>query len=400
MEMRLIFETIYIAVVRKLIERSYKHYSVKPGTIYLRGGDPNFATPSHIRDAAIKAIIEGYTHYAPFQGIPELRDAISNYYSKYGIKYDPDQIIITPGGSPALYMVNVSFLEPGDEVLVFDPSFSRYFAEPPTLGANVIPVPLMKPGYHLDPDDLNDNISNKSKMIIICNPNNPTGTVYTNQELKAISEIAIDNDLIVVSDEFYSEFVYDNNKHTAISSIDGMSERTIVLVGGTKMFNFTGWRLASLIIPKKYYDLVENRTRYMGLRPSTFVQRAGAVAFNSMMTDYGKSVMKEHKDEYDLRRTFFCKRINEIEGINCHIFEGAFYAYPDVSSFGIPVSRFVEELEHKEGVLVANGEGHGGVSIIGEKSPAFGHIRPALVQDIDVLEEAISRIERFIKTIF
>ena len=382
-----------------MIERSHKHYSVEPGMIYLRGGDPNFATPAHIRDAAIKAIIEGYTHYAPTKGIPELREAIANYYSKYGVRYDPEQIIITPGGSPALHMANVSFLEPMDEVLVFDPSFARYFAEPPTLGAKVIPVPLTKSGYHLDPEDLKSNISKKSKMIVLCNPNNPTGTVYSKEELKAIADIAIDKDLIVVSDEFYNEFIYDDKQHTAISSIDGMSERTLVLVGGTKMFNFTGWRLASLIIPNEYYKLVEKKTRYMGLRPATFIQRAGAVAFNTLTTHYGKEVMKEHRDEYDKRRRFFCKRMDEIEGIKCHVFEGAFYAYPDVSSFGKPVSSFIEELERKEGVLVGDGENHGGVSVVGEKSPAYGHIRPALVQDLDVLDEAANRIERFTKKI-
>lgn len=382
-----------------MIERSNKHYSVKPGTIYLRGGDPNFATPAHIRDAAIKALIEGYTHYAPTEGIPELREAIANYYSKYGITYDPGQIMITPGGSPALHMVNVSFLEPGDEVLVFDPSFSRYFAEPPTMGAKVVPVPLLEKGYHLDPEDLKSRISKKSKMIVICNPNNPSGTVYSQEELRAIADVAIDNDLIVVSDEFYSEFVYDDKKHTAISSLEGMSERTIVLIGGTKMFNFTGWRLASLIIPKAHYKQVETSTRFMGLRPATFIQRAGSVAFNTMTTRYGKEVMKAHRDEYDARRKLFCKRMDEIEGISCHTFEGAFYAYPDVSSFGIPVSRFVDELEQKEGVLVGSGESHGGVSIIGEKSIAHGHIRPALVQDLEDLEEAADRIERFTKTL-
>jgi aspartate/methionine/tyrosine aminotransferase len=382
-----------------LIERSYNHYNVKLGAIYLSGGDPNFATPAHIRDAAIKAIIEGYTHYAPSEGIPELREAITSYYAKYGVNYDPSQVMVTPGGSAALHMCNVSLLEPGDEVLVFDPSFSRYFGEPPTLGAKVKPVPLLKPGYHLDPEDLKANISKKSKMIVLCNPNNPTGTVYSKQELKAIADVAIDHNLVVVSDEFYSEFIYDEKKHTAISSLDNMSERTIVLVGGTKMFNFTGWRLASLLIPKEHYEIVERKTRFMGNRPATFIQRAGAVAFNAMRTEYGKVVMKDHRDEYDRRRRFFCKRLNEIEGINCHTFEGAFYAYPDVSSYGIPVVDFLKQLELKEGVLVANGEGHGGVSIIGEKSPAYGHIRPALVQDVDVLEEAANRIERFTKNI-
>ena len=382
-----------------MIERSYKHYGVKPGTIFLSGGDPNFATPAHIRDAAIKAIIEGYTHYAPSEGIPELREAIVNYYSKYGVNYDPDQVLVTSGGSPALHMVNTSLLEPGDEVLVFDPSFSRYFSEPPTLGAKVVPVPLRGNGYHLEPEDLYSRITEKSKTVILCNPNNPTGTVYTREELEVIAEAAVEHDLVVVSDEFYSEFIYDDREHTAISSLDGMKDRTFVLVGGTKMFNFTGWRLASLIIPPGYIDLVKEKTRFFGVRPATFVQRAGAEAFDALSGKYGQAVMRAHREEYDRRRRFFCKRMNEIEGLDCHTFEGAFYAYPDVSSFGVPVSKFIEELGRVEGVLVGNGESHGGVSVIGEKSPAYGHIRPALVQDVEVLEDAANRIERFTKNI-
>jgi len=382
-----------------MIERSLKHYGVDPGVIYLGGGDPNFATPAHIRDAAIKAIIDGYTHYAPTVGIPELREAIARYYSKYGVDYRPSQVYVTPGGSAALHISNATFLRPGDEVLTFDPSFARYYAEPPTLGVDVVPVPLTKPGFHFDPEELKKRITDKSKMFVLCNPNNPTGTVFTKEELKAIADITTDNDLIVVSDEFYSEFVYDGGQHTALSSIDDMRERTLVVVGATKMFSFTGWRLASLIIPQEHYKKVSKRARYMGLRPATFIQVAGAAGFNAMTESLGKGVMEEWRDEYDRRRKFFCRRMDEIDGVSCHTFEGAFYAYPDVSSFGVPVRKFIEELKKKEKVQFTNGERHGGVRILGKASRAFGHIRPALVQDVEVLEEAANRIERFVKSL-
>jgi len=382
-----------------LIERSFKHYGVDPGVIFLRGGDPNFATPAHIRDAAIKAILDGYTHYAPTEGIPELREAIVGYYSKYGVDYDPSQVYVTPGGSAALHISNITFLKPGDEVLTFDPSFARYYAEPPTLGVDVVPVPLTKPGYHFDPEELERRVTDRSRMFVLCNPNNPTGTVFTKEELKAIADTAMENDMIVVSDEFYNEFVYDGHEHIAISSIDGMKERTLVVVGATKMFSFTGWRLACLIIPEGYYQKVSTRARYLGLRPATFVQVAGAAGFRAMTEPIGVGVMKEWRDEYDRRRKFFCKRMDEIDGISCHTFEGAFYAYPDVSSFDIPIPRFIDELEKKEKVQVGNGERHGGVGILGKESRAYGHIRPALVQDVDVLEEAADRIERYVKSL-
>ena len=380
-----------------MIERSAKHYSVEPGTIYLAGGDPNFASPPHIRDACIKAIIEGYTHYAPTAGIPEFKEAIVDYYAKFGVRYDPSQIFASAGGSAALHIPLAGLLKPGDEAIVFDPSYAHYFEEPPTLGAKVVPVPLSEPGFHLDPEDLKKRVTDKSKMIIICNPSNPTGTVFTRDELKAIADVAIDNDLVVVSDEFYSEFVYDGREYTAISSLDGMKERTIVVIGATKMFAFTGWRLACTITPEEYHHV--RPPRFSAARPSTFVQVAGAVGFRAMLEPLGKGVMKEWVEEYDRRRRVFCSRLDEIDGVSCHTFEGAFYAYPDVSSFGVSVQEFVERLMKEEKLNVANGERFGGVRFLGEKSLAYGHIRPALVQDVDVLEEAADRIERFTKSL-
>jgi len=381
-----------------VIERSAKHYAVGPGEIYLSGGDPNFATPAHIRDAAIKAIIDGYTHYPPTQGIPECREAIAKYYSKYGVDYDPSQVYITSGGGAALYYAIAGFLKPGDEVLAFDPSYAANFRYPSRLGAKTVPVPLTEPGYHLDPEELKKRVTDRSKLIMLTNPNNPAGTVYTKEELKAIADIVIDNDLIVIADEFYIEYVYDGREHIAISSLDGMKERTVAVVGATKCFAFTGWRLAAMIAPKELYPVVSAQPVFR-IGPATFVQYAGAVGFRALLETHGKGVMKEWRDEFDRRRKFFCKRMDEIDGISCHTFEGAFYAYPDISSFGVPIPKFIDELLKKENVRVANGEGHGGVSVLGKESLAYGHIRPALVQDMDALEEAANKIERFVKTL-
>jgi len=381
-----------------MIERSAKHYGVGPSEIYLSGGDPNFATPSHIRDAAIKAIIEGYTHYPPRGGIPECREAIAKYYSKFGVEYDPSQVFITSGGGAALYYAISGFLKPGDEVLAFDPSYAANFNYPPTLGAKVVPVPLTEPGYHFDPEELKKRITDKSKLFMLTTPNNPAGTVYTMKELKALADIAIDNDLIVIADEFYIEYVYDGRNHISIASLAGMKERTVVVVGATKCFAFTGWRLAAMVASEELFPTVSAQSVFR-IGPATFVQRAGAVGFNALLEPHGSGVMKEWRDEFDSRRKLFCKRMDEINGISCHTFEGAFYAFPDVSSFGVPVSKFVDELLKKENVRVANGEGHGGVKVLGKDSLAYGHIRPALVQDLDALEEAANRIERFVKTL-
>jgi aspartate/methionine/tyrosine aminotransferase len=196
-----------------MIERSAKHYGVGPDEIYLSGGDPNFLAPAHIRDAAIKAIIDGYTHYPPRGGIPECKEAIAKYYSKFGVNYDPSQVFITSGGGAALYYAISGFLKPGDEVLAFDPSYAANFNYPPTLGAKVVSVPLTEPGYHFDPEELKKRVTKKAKMFMLTTPNNPAGTVYTKEELKALADIAIDNDLIVIADEFYIEYIFDGRKH-------------------------------------------------------------------------------------------------------------------------------------------------------------------------------------------
>jgi aminotransferase len=202
----------------------------------------------------------------------------------------------------------------------------------------------------------------------------------------------------VVSDEFYIEYIYDGREHCAISSLSGMKERTIVVIGATKCFAFTGWRLAAMMIPKELYSQVTKNIVYR-IGSATFVQVAGAVGFNALAQPLGMGIMEEWRKEFDLRRKFFCKRMDEIEGMSCHMYEGAFYAYPDVSSFKIPVSEFVNKLLKKEKVRVANGERFGGTKILGKESPSYGHIRPCLVQDLDVLEEAADRIERFVKTL-
>jgi len=383
-----------------LIKRAFNKYW-DPELIILRGGDPNFATPDHIRDAAIRAIIDGYYHYAPMEGIPEFREAIAKYYSKYGVKYDSTQVYATAGGSAALNIAYGSLLKdsPGAEVIVTDPGYASNYTLPAFWGAKVVPVPLTEPNYHLNPDELRKRVTDKTKIIGITNPNNPTGTVFTRKELEAIAQVAIEKDLTVITDEFYSEYIYDGLKHIAISGLDGMQERTIVVLGATKLFTFTGWRLAALIVPKKLWLKVSNFAQVMGVRPAMFVQRAGAVGFNGLSEEYGWSYLQEQVAEYDRRRKVFVKRMNEIEGISCHMFEGAFYAFPDISKLGVPTAKFVEELRKREKVEVMDGERMGATALIGKASLAYGHLRPALTQDVDVCEEAANRIERVAKAL-
>ena len=354
--------------------------------IRLPGGDPDFEAPSHVKEAAIRGIKEGglYTHYA-FGGVPEFKEAVVNYYSKYGVRYNPDDVYTAAGSSAALNMVIANILEPGDECITFDPTFSAHHQMPANFGAKVVQVPLNYGNYHLDPDELRKRVTEKSRLIILCNPNNPAGTVYTRSELQAIADVAAENDIVVLADEIYNEFIYDGRKHIAFSSLPEMKERTIVVMSFSKTFAMTGWRLGYYIAPD---ELKDRFTRMpIGARATSFVQLAGAAALDGPF-----DAVREMCSEYDRRRRFMVKRLNEIDGVSCHMFEGAFYAYPNIRELGIPSTKFVEDFMEKEKVIISDGSRYGPVV-------AQGHLRIPLVLPVEVLAEVGQRMERYIKTL-
>lgn len=358
--------------------------STQGAVLRITGGDPDFEAPDHVKEAAIKGIQEGgrWTHYA-FGGVPEFKEAVVDYYSKYGVKYEPSQVYPTAGSSPALNVVIANVLEPGDECIVFDPTFVSHFNTPPQFGAKVAFVPLNEGVFHMDPNELRKRVTERSKLIILCNPNNPAGTVYTRKEIESIADVAMENDIVVLADEIYNEFIYDGREHVAIASLDGMKERTIVVMSFSKTFAMTGWRLGYYIAPD---ELAERLSRvHVGAMATSFVQRAGAAALKGSFDP-----VKKMCEEYDKRRRFFVKRLNEIEGISCHMFEGAFYAYPDIKQLGISSARFLEEFARKEKVLLSDGSRFG-------REVAEGHLRIPLVKPVDILETVASKMERFIK---
>lgn len=349
-------------------------------------GDPDFEAPPYVKEAAIKAIQEGgrWTHYAQ-AGVPEFQEAVVKYYSKYGVKYEPSQVRPTAGSSNALNAVLGALLKPGDECITFDPTFGTHFRTPPTFGAKVAFVPLSKGTFHMDIDALGKVVSDKSKLIVLCNPNNPAGTVFTRRELQAIADVAIEHNIVVLADEIYNEFIYDGKKHVAIASLKGMKERTVVVMSFSKTFAMTGWRLGYYIVPE---ELSDKFTRGVIMAaPATFIQKAGAIALGSSFEAVEKMCA-----EYDKRRKYFVGRLNEMKGVSCHMYEGAFYAYPDIKKLGIPSAKFVEELAAKEKVQISDGSAFGPVV-------AQGHLRIPLVKPIEVLDTIASRMERYIKTL-
>ncbi len=349
------------------------------GVISLKGGDPDFDTPTHIREAAKKALDEGKTHYPPNQGLPELRKAVAEYHGMDNVDWKPSEVTITAGSGVSLFVSVAGTVNPGEEVVLLEPYFMDYSNIVEYVGAKETGVPLdEKQGYRLNVKALNEKVTPKTKMIMICNPNNPSGTVYTEAELKQIAEIALDNDLLILSDEVYREFVWDGRKHVSIASLPGMKERTIICSSFSKTFAMTGWRLGYVLADEA---ITKNLQKIpIGYRTNIFTQIGGTAAMKG-----SKEPVKKMLKEFDNRRRFMVPRLNEIDGISCHMPEGAFYLFPNIEGTGVKSEPFCESLLKEKKLLLRPGTGFG---VSGEY-----HVRLPLIKPIDVLEDIAARIE-------
>jgi aspartate/methionine/tyrosine aminotransferase len=352
------------------------------GVLNLGSGDPDFDTPKHIRDAAVDALEGGMTHYPPGSGIADLRSALAEYHGKYGIDWNPSEVVVTAGSSIALYVAMAGVVNPGDEVILLEPYFMAYRGLLSYLEANLVPVPLdEETNWHIDMDALKDAVTPNTKMIVACSPNNPSGSVFTKKELQGVAEIAIDNKIVVLSDEVYNEFVWDDNKHESIAAIPGMKENTIVVGSFSKTWAMTGWRMGYVIADQSMASQLSKIP--VGYRPTAFVQQAGYQAVKGPWDS-----VYEMQAEYDKRRKHSVARLNEIEGIECQMPEGAFYVFPNIEAVEENSVKFCEELLREEKVLVFPGTafGHSGES----------HIRIPLIQPIEVMEKGYSAIESYV----
>jgi aminotransferase len=352
------------------------------GIINLCPGDPDFETPKFIRDAAIKALNEGWTHYPPTPGRGDLREALAEYHSKYGVDWKPSEAIVTAGSGLALYLSVAGTVNPGEEVIVLEPYYMVYPLIINYLGAKMVPVPSnQEKGFHIDIEKLRESVTPKTKMIMLCTPNNPSGTVLTKEELLEVADLAQQKDLLVLSDEVYNEFIWDGREHISIASLPGMKERTIVCNSFSKTWAMTGWRLGYILTDER---LATRITRMpLGYRPSTFVQRAGLAALKGPWEPVEK-MMKE----YDSRRRYFASRLDDIDGIECPMPEGGFYVFPDIKAFGNS-EEFCETLLKEQKILVYSG------TAFGENTD--GYMRIPLVKPKETLEKVADAIEEHAK---
>lgn len=352
--------------------------------ISLGVGEPDFRTPWNICESSIYSIEQGVTSYTPNKGLPVLREALSSYLQQhYNLPYNSDnEIIITSGVSEALDIAIRAIVDPGDEVLIAQPSYVSYAPCVTLAGGIPVPVQCTEPDhFKLNADALLDKISRKTKALMINFPNNPTGAVMKREDLKAISDIIIDRDLLLITDEVYAELTYEGS-HVAAATVSDLWQRTITLNGFSKAYAMTGWRVGYLCAPKELCEAVLKIHQYVMLCAPVMGQVGALEAIRSAEEDKNNMVQ-----EYRLRRNMFIAGLNRI-GLPTHVPEGAFYAFPSIKETGLSDTEFAERLLKEQRVAVVPG------SVFG--AGGEDHVRCAYAVSRKQLTEALSRIETFL----
>ncbi len=363
-----------------------------PDGISLGIGEPDFITPEPIRNAAIEGIKGCHTKYTSNAGTFELREAISKYQKGFiGVEYDPhNEIVVTVGASEALDLAMRTLLDEGDDLIVLQPSYVSYDPLVQLCGANVVPVFLKEENkFRLTPEMLEKAITPKTKALLLGYPNNPTGAIMEREDLEKIAPVIAKHDLIVISDEIYSELTY-GKKHVSIAAIDGMRERTILINGFSKSFSMTGWRMGYFCAPKEITEQMYKIHQYLIMCANTQGQHAALFALNNAFENDFKFV-KEMRDEYNKRRMFL---VNSFRKMGFHVFEpeGAFYVFPCIKSLGIGSEEFAYRLIMEKKVLVVPGEAFGGEA-------GAGYLRCCYATSMEKLQAAVKLIAEFVEEI-
>jgi aminotransferase len=369
------------------IRRFFALAQEMPTCINLSVGEPDFCIPAHALGGGWRAVKEGKTHYAPTNGVPELRDALAQKaYRDYGLNYDPNcEILVTVGGTQAIFIALMGLLNQGDEVLIPDPGFVVY--EPGVLLAGGIPVhvPLREDNdFRPSIDDVTSLVTDKSRVMILNHPNNPTGSVLSYDEVATLSRIAVERDLIVISDEVYEKIVYDGVKHYCLATFPGMRERTLVVDSFSKTYAMTGLRVGCVYGPKDLVSPLWLVHQYTVACVDTFSQYVALAALKGP-----QECVDEMVKEFDRRRHLVHERLNGIEGFKCQLPKGAFYAFPSIKGSGLSSEQLAELFVKEASVLTVPGSSFGAY---GE-----GYLRLSYAAAYESLEEALNRIERVIQ---
>ena len=354
--------------------------------ISLGVGEPDFVTPWNVREATILSLEQGFTSYTANPGLLELREEISSYLRNiFGVSYKAEnQIIVTVGASQALDLAFRAILNQGDEVLIVEPAFVSYGPLVSIAGGKPVPISTSpENGFKVTAEQIEKAITVKTKAILLCSPNNPTGSSLTKKELMEIARIIEEHDLLVVSDEIYAELSYDE-AFTSFASIEGMYERTILINGFSKGFAMTGWRLGFLAAPAELVQVMLKIHQYTLMCAPHMLQHG---ALEALRNTYSEVV--NMRNSYRRRRNYMVQSLNKM-GLDCHTPGGAFYVFPSIKSTGLTSEEFAEELLIQEKVAVVPG------NVFGECGE--GYIRCSYAASMEQLQESMKRIQRFIQT--
>lgn len=366
------------------IRKFFDIVSEMPEAISLGVGEPDFDTPWRIREEGIYSLEKGRTFYTSNAGLVELRDEICRYLKrKYHLRYRNDEVLVSVGGSEGIDVALRAIINPGDEVIVPQPSFVCYV--PCVIMSDGVPVTVElkeENKFKLTREQLEEAVTDKTKAIIMSFPNNPTGAIMTKKDLEPIADFAKEHDLIVISDEIYSELTY-GHKHVSIGALPDMKERTIVINGFSKAFAMTGWRLGYAAAPKVIMEQMVKIHQYGIMAAPTTSQYAAVEALRACDDE-----VEEMKNSYNQRRRYLLHRFREL-GLECFEPEGAFYAFPCIKEFGMSSEKFAEELLKEQKVAIVPGTAFGAC---GE-----GYLRVSYAYSIDELKEALNRLGTFIE---
>jgi aspartate/methionine/tyrosine aminotransferase len=352
-------------------------------------GEPDFTTPDHVRNAAKKAIEEGYTHYTPNAGFADLREALAQKLIDFNhIQVKPEEVLVTSGGTQALFSTFYALLNPGDELIIPDPGFLVYGSQVILAGGDPVFLPIReKNNFQIDPDELRKLITAKTRAILLNSPSNPTGMVIKREVLEEIAQIAKKHKLFIISDELYEDILFDGRKHLSIASFPDMKERTISIFGFSKSYAMTGWRIAYITCPESLVKEMIKIQQNTAVCPNSVTQRA--VLYGLQNPKETKVSIEKMRAAYQERRDVIMKGFKEIEGFECLSPEGAFYAFPNITRTGKNSEELSMYLLDKCGVVTVPGNAFGQY---GE-----GYLRFSFATSVDMIEKGIEKIKEGVK---
>src|SRR6201987_3250008 len=354
--------------------------------VHLEIGEPDFDTPSNVIEAGVDALRRGWTHYGPSAGLPELRQAIAEYVSRTrGVKLPSDEVVVVPGGKPIIFFTILALIDEGDEVIYPNPGFPIYESMIHYVGGRAVPIQLREErDFSLDVNELASLINDRTKLLIINSPQNPTGGVLQRRDIEQIARVIGDRQILVLSDEIYSRLLFDGGQHFSIMSVPGMQERTILLDGFSKTYAMTGWRMGYGMMRA---DLAAHLTRLMTNSNSctaSFTQVAGIEAIRG-----DQSSVDHMRDEFQRRRDVFVAGLNKIKGFSWRMPKGAFYVFPNITRTGWKSKPLADALLEQAGVAALSGTAFGD---FGE-----GYLRFSVANSLENLNEALNRMDQWTK---